>query len=249
MEPREAQRILSIVILGIVIVALFFTNKYLDKKAIEEGYSSLEDKQISETIEIKLKDYKHILIVADDTMESDNLLVDNLKADGYKVSFSNGVSISYINGSLDSLTFGNNIGIISGGSLVDYLMNASEYKKTRAEVKKGVADSIELLGKNTIVVTSPCYKFDTTEKFESEIPYEEYMKMVVDECKKQNVRCIDLYTYTKNNPVLVTLNGPEELDDDTYNYIYNEIIPMIEPMIEEYRQELIKTYREPYIDD
>ena len=220
-----------------VIISNFFQERYAKGNGFKNYQEYLNDRKVKTNIE----DFKTIYFYGDETISEDSPIIQNLKDDGFEVKCMTTDYATYTKGNLITSILNDNIKIVNGCIMYDYLLNVLTGNETN-NTEKLIEDYVSSFDKNTIVITSPNVIFNNIEN-KDDISYEKYMQVLTNSCKKYNIKYIDLYNFTLEKPLVYSEDGLEEFDESINNFINENLEKELEEIVENYEVEQKNAYK------
>lgn len=247
-ENITAKKIIILIVL-ISTVYLLVDGFFKRQAAQTEGYANyVEKREVEKNMEVlekRNKINKQILFVTDSSLKQNSATLNSIRNIGYDLKMVSEPGLSYaVYNNVVELIQSNQLNcgtvIINGALFYDFTTgcivgNMGDYKKETFEIEKryslcGRINAIDQLVdantniKNVIIVGTPCYKGKENREHD-EATYKDTLTVVKMLCEINEINYIDVYSFTKDNPV--EYNNGAEYNEEIQKYIYEQIYEII----------------------
>lgn len=238
MEPRDIKRL---IFAGIILILAFFAG--LDSlqnitNAKKNGFKNVSEYEAYLKEELEKEKEKEITIYTNGNIKDDEYFVETLKENGFYPTVKEDASYNYSSFYMYTKDT-DRINIIDTNIYSDYLSSIitnedekdEENNEKIEKVLSSITDTMEAFSEKDIIIISPKYKItDEEEKTlkakSGKYSYEDFINVIIAGCEKNNLSYINLYEYTKNNPIKI-----EEVNMYNKNiqeYMTNEILKILQ---------------------
>ena len=246
MDKNGIKKVILWIALIIGVVIFFISNSNNNKKIKEAGFDNKRDYQISLMVDKEMtNDYKNILILTDNTLESTNI-IELLSNAGYNPRVSTNTAPTLLNVITTNRNSKHENIIMCGCTFIDYIMynqmrleSAEDLKELEELIKLSDIELAGLSQKRFIYIIGPKYEYEDSKSYE--ITYEEYVEIVKTRLETANVEYIDLSNYNagtlKNDKI-------EPFNANLTNVYYTEMLNYMKKVNEKDIKELTEFYQE-----
>ncbi len=238
MEPRDIKRL---IFAGIILILAFFAG--LDSlqnitNAKKNGFKNVSEYEAYLKEELEKEKEKEITIYTNGNIKDDEYFVEILKENGFYPTVKEDASYNYSAFYMYTKDT-DKINIIDTNIYSDYLSSIitnedekdDENNEKIEKVLSGITDTMEAFSEKDIIIISPKYQIPDEEEKALEAKsgkysYEDFIDTIIEGCEKNNLSYINLYEYTKNNPIKI--EEANMYNKNIQEYMANEILKILQ---------------------
>ena len=238
MEPRDIKRL---IFAGIVLILAFFAG--LDSlqnitNAKKNGFKNVSEYEAYLKEELEKEKEKEITIYTNGNIKDDEYFVETLKENGFYPTVKEDASYNYSSFYMYTKDT-DKINIIDTNIYSDYLSSIitnedekdDENNEKIEKVLSGITDTMEAFSEKDIIIISPKYQIPdeegkVLETKSGKYSYEDFIDTIIEGCEKNNLSYINLYEYTKNNPIKI--EEANIYNKNIQEYMANEILKILQ---------------------
>ncbi len=234
MEPRDIKRIVYAGMIFALFIFIIINGYFNDKKARKEGFENYQEYSAYLEEQEARENAKNIVIYTSGTIKDGSFLTEKLIDNGFTIKVKTDETYNYHTSRYAYRIDKTKTNIIDTSILYDYykliIKDGNKIDNTMTSGKEialnSITEFINSYGDNDILIISPNYVMskEVTDNIKKDgLLYEDVINAVIKGCKKYNKKYINLYEYTKDNPIN-NENVYEEYSKELQSYLLDEIL-------------------------